>query len=98
MITAGTRGPKRSNLKPFRALAHRNFRLYLSGQAVSIIGSWTQQVAMAWLVYQLTGSPLWLGMVGFAGQIPALVVTPLAGALIDRTDRRRLLRTFVAAR
>jgi MFS family permease len=76
---------------PFRALAHRNFRLYLGGQGVSIIGTWMQQVAMAWLVYQLTGSPLWLGAVGFAGQVPALCLTPLAGSLIDRTDRHRLL-------
>jgi MFS family permease len=80
-----------SAASPFRALAHRNFRLYLAGQGVSIIGTWTQQVAMAWLVYQLTGSPLWLGVVGFAGQIPALFLTPLAGALIDRCDRHRLL-------
>jgi MFS family permease len=77
--------------KPWRAFAHRNFRLYILGQGVSIIGTWMQQVAMAWLVYQLTGSPLWLGLVGFAGQIPALFLTPLAGCLIDVFDRRRLL-------
>jgi MFS family permease len=76
---------------PFRALAHRNFRLYLAGQGVSIIGTWMQQVAMAWLVYQLTGSPLWLGVVGFAGQIPALFLTPLSGCVIDRSERHRLL-------
>jgi MFS family permease len=75
----------------FRALAHRNFRLYLAGQGVSIIGTWMQQVAMAWLVYQLTGSALWLGIVGFAGQIPALFLAPLAGCVIDRSDRQRLL-------
>ena len=46
---------------------------------------------MAWLVYQLTDSALWLGIVGFAGQIPALFLTPLAGSLIDRSDRHRLL-------
>ncbi len=76
---------------PFRALAHRNFRLYILGQGTSIIGTWMQQVATAWLVYELTRSPLWLGLVGFAGQIPALFLTPLAGAVIDRTDRYRLL-------
>ena len=75
----------------FRALAHRNFRLYILGQGVSIIGSWMQLVAMAWLVFELTGSPLWLGMTGFAGQIPALFLTPVAGCLIDTLDRRRLL-------
>ena len=64
--------PAKEFAKPWRAFAHRNFRLYIAGQGASIIGSWMQQVAMAWLVYQLTGSPLWLGLVGFAGQIPAL--------------------------
>ncbi len=83
--------PARSRAPLFRALAHRNFRLYLLGQGVSIIGTWTQQVAMAWLVYQLTASPLWLGVVGFAGQIPALFLTPLAGGVIDRANRHRLL-------
>jgi MFS family permease len=75
----------------FGALAHRNFRLYIVGQGVSIIGTWMQQVAMAWLVYQLTGSPLWLGLAAFSGQIPVLFLTPLAGSLIDRTNRHRLL-------
>jgi MFS family permease len=78
-------------LLPFRALAHRNFRLYLLGQGVSVVGSWMQQVAMAWLVFAMTGSPVWLGLVGFAGQIPALFLTPLAGCIIDRFDRLRLL-------
>jgi len=75
----------------FRALGHRNFRLYIAGQGVSITGTWMQQVAMAWLVFQLTGSALWLGVVGFAGQIPALLLTPLAGGVIDRSNRHRLL-------
>jgi MFS family permease len=79
------------NAPLFRALAHRNFRLYIVGQGISIIGSWMQQVAMAWLVYVLTGSPVWLGVVAFASQIPALFLTPIAGSLIDRTNRHRLL-------
>jgi MFS family permease len=83
--------PAAGRASPFRALAHRNFRFYIFGQGISIIGSWMQQVAVAWLMYQITGSPLWLGIVGFAGQIPALFLTPLAGCLIDRLDRRRLL-------
>jgi MFS family permease len=58
---------------------------------VSIIGTWMQQVAMAWLVYQMTGSPLWLGLVACAGQVPSLFLTPLAGAVIDRSVRHRLL-------
>lgn len=89
---APSRYQPRSGRAPlFRALAHRNFRLYLAGQGISIIGTWMQQVAMAWLVYQLGGSPLWLGIVGFAGQIPALFLSPLAGGVIDRSNRQRLL-------
>ncbi len=76
---------------PFRALGHRNFRLYIIGQGTSVMGTWMQQVAMAWLVYELTRSPLWLGMVGAVGQMPALVLAPLAGSVIDRADRYRLL-------
>lgn len=74
-----------------RALAHRPFRLYFFGQAVSILGSWIQQVALAWLVYRLTGSAALLGLSAFAALAPILVVGPLAGAWIDRHDRRRLL-------
>jgi MFS family permease len=75
----------------FRALAHRNYRLYFVGQGTSLVGTWMQQVAAAWLVFQLTDSPAWLGIVVFAGQAPALVVSPLAGAVIDRSDRRWLV-------
>jgi MFS family permease len=77
--------------RPFRALAHRNFRLFCVGQGVSLIGTWAQQVAAAWLVYQLTGSPLWLGLVAFAGQIPSFFLAPVAGVFVDRLPRRRLL-------
>ena len=74
-----------------RALAHRNFRLYFSGQAISILGSWIQQVALAWLVYRLTGSAALLGITAFCGLIPQLVVGPLAGAWIDKHDKRKWL-------
>ncbi len=74
-----------------RALGHRPFRVYFFGQAVSILGSWIQQVALAWLVYRLTGSAALLGLSAFAALAPILVVGPLAGAWIDRHDRRRLL-------
>jgi MFS family permease len=74
-----------------RALAHRNFRLFFFGQGVSLIGTWMQQVAQAWLVYELTGSKFWLGFVGFCGQAPALVLAPFAGVLADRWNRHRLL-------
>jgi len=74
-----------------RALGHRPFRLYFFGQGVSILGSWVQQVALAWLVYRLTGSAALLGATSFAGLIPMLLVGPFAGAWVDRHDKRRLL-------
>lgn len=76
---------------PIRALRHRNFRLYFAGQAVSTLGSWLQQVALAWLIYRLTGSAALLGITTFASLLPQLLVGPLAGAWIDRHDKRRLL-------
>jgi MFS family permease len=74
-----------------RALSSRNFRLYFFGQGLSLIGTWTQQVAMSWLVYRLTHSALLLGVVSFAAQIPNLFLSPLAGVLADRFDRRRII-------
>lgn len=74
-----------------RALRHRNFRLFFGGQSVSLVGTWITRVATSWLVYRLTGSELLLGITGFAGQIPTLVLAPLAGVLVDRMDRRRIL-------
>jgi len=74
-----------------RALRSRNYRLFVAGQSVSLIGTWMQQVAMSWLIYRLTGSAMLLGMVGFTSQIPTLFIAPVAGVLADRWDRRRLL-------
>lgn len=74
-----------------RALAHRNFRLYFAGQAFSILGSWIQQVALSWLVYRLTGSAALLGVTAFCGLIPQLLVGPLAGAWIDKQDKKKWL-------
>lgn len=74
-----------------RALAHRNYRLFLVGQSVSLIGTWMQQTALAWLVYEMTNSPLLLGIVAFAGQIPTFFLAPIAGALSDQVSRRRTL-------
>lgn len=72
----------------FRSLEHRPFRRFLFGQALSIIGFWTQQVALSWTVYRMTGSPQMLGLVAFASSFPMLVVSPFAGVLVDRFDRR----------
>src|SRR5258705_635067 len=74
-----------------RALYSRNFRLFFGGQSVSLIGTWITRVATSWLVYRLTGSALLLGVVGFCGQIPTLLLAPIAGALVDRWDRHRIL-------
>jgi MFS family permease len=70
---------------------HRNYRLYFAGQLVSLIGFWMQAIAQSWLVYRLTESALLLGLVGFAGQVPMLLVTPFAGVVADRLPRRRIL-------
>ncbi len=74
-----------------RALYHRNYRIFFMGQTVSLVGTWMQQVAQGWLVYRLTGSALWLGVVGFAGQIPTFLISPFAGAVADRWNRRKIL-------
>jgi MFS family permease len=74
-----------------RALRYRNYRLFVAGQGVSLVGTWMQQIAMSWLIFRLTGSALLLGLIGFTSQAPSLILTPLAGVLADRWDRRRLL-------
>jgi MFS family permease len=75
----------------WRALRHRNFKLYFAGQGISIIGTWMTRMAMTWLVYHLTHSSLMLGIVGFAGLIPTFVLAPVAGVWIERLNRRTLL-------
>ena len=74
-----------------RALQSRNFKLFVAGQSVSLIGTWMQQVAMSWLVYRMTGSAFMLGVVAFASQIPSLVLSPIAGVMCDRWDRHYTL-------
>lgn len=74
-----------------RALRHRNFKLFVSGQSISLIGTWMTRLATSWLVYRLTHSALLLGVVGFAGQILTFLLAPFAGVWIERMDRRKLL-------
>jgi MFS family permease len=74
-----------------RALRVRNYRLYVAGHSVSLIGTWMQRLALSWWVYQHTHSALVLGLVGGVGQLPALLLAPLAGAMVDRWDQQRLL-------
>lgn len=75
----------------FRALSHRNFRLFWTGAFLSNVGTWMQAVAQGWLVLQLTDSPFWLGVDGFMATAPGLALTLLAGVFADLFDRRRLL-------
>ena len=79
-----------------RALRSPNFRRYYTGQAVSMIGTWVQSVALMWLAYRLTGSTWFTGLVGFLQSVPHLVLGPFAGVLGDRIDRRTLLMTSLA--
>ena len=74
-----------------RALRSRNYRLFFTGQLISLIGTWMAQVAMSWLVYQLTGSKILLGTVAFASQIPGFFLGPWVGVLVDRWNLRRTL-------
>lgn len=83
--------PHRDFSHTWRALRHRNFRLFFGGQSISLIGTWMTRIATAWLVYELTKSALLLGFVSFAGQIPTFILAPFAGVLVDRLNRRTVL-------
>jgi MFS family permease len=84
--------PDQSRLSlALRALRNRNFRLFVIGQLISLVGTWMQTVAEAWLVYRLTGSSLLLGSVGFASQFPVFLVAPIGGIVADRKNRHRIL-------
>lgn len=74
-----------------RALRSRNYRLFFGGQFLSLLGSWLTNVATPWLVYRTTNDPAMLGIVGFAGQVPAFLLAPAAGVLVDRWNLRRTL-------
>lgn len=87
--------PESSSLSKYahawRALRHRNFKLFFGGQSISLIGTWMTRVATAWLVYRLTHSAILLGTISFAGQIPTFLLAPFAGVAVDRVDRRMVL-------
>jgi len=84
--------PGKNRLKlMFRSLKYKNFRLFVEGQSLSLVGTWLQMVALTWLVYKMTNSALILGIVGFSGQIPMFVVSPFAGVFADRWNRHRML-------
>jgi len=75
----------------FRALRIRNFQLFFSGQIISLVGTWMQTVAEAWLIYRMTGSSVLLGVLGFVSQIPIFLLSPLAGLAADRWPRQRVV-------
>ena len=80
-----------SALALLRVFRHRNYRLFFSGQLVSLMGTWMQSIAQGWLVYALTHSPFLLGVTAFSGQVPVFFVTAFGGTIADRVDRRRML-------
>ncbi len=75
----------------FRSLKHRNFRLFFGGQLISLVGTWMQTIAQSWLIYRLTGSSVLLGLLGFVGQIPILLLSPIGGLAADRWPRQRVV-------
>ncbi|MDR3628316.1 MAG: MFS transporter, partial [Ignavibacteriaceae bacterium] len=81
----------------FRALKYRNFRLFIGGQSLSLIGTWVQQIAMTWLVYSITNSAFMLGMIGFSSQIPMFLLSPIAGVLADRWNRHKVILAIQTA-
>ncbi len=100
MSTGIDAGPDRAPMQGpsmVRALVHRDFRLFFAGQFISLIGTWMQGIAQSWLVYRLTGSSVMLGLVGFAGQIPVLLLSPMGGSLADARSRHRIVMATQAA-
>ena len=78
-------------LPAFRSLRHRNYRLFFFGQLFSLVGTWMQNIAQAWLVYQLTHSSVWLGAIGFLTSVPVLLFSMFGGTLADKISKKRLI-------
>ncbi|HXK66430.1 MAG TPA: MFS transporter, partial [Spirochaetota bacterium] len=76
---------------PFRALRVYNFRLFFMGQFISLVGTWIQQLASSWLMYRLTASSMWLGLLAFSAQLPIFLFTPITGVVADRYNRHHIL-------
>ncbi|HIM72614.1 MAG TPA: MFS transporter [Alphaproteobacteria bacterium] len=93
-------GPPRRRIAPrlivrigvLRALANRNYRIYAEGNAISMVGTWVQRVAVGWLTWELTGSTMWLGLIAFAELLPTVIIGPFAGVVADRFNRLRLFK------
>src|SRR5512135_3119426 len=92
MENSGNKNGSFSGLKnTLRSLRNRNYRLFFMGQGISLIGTWMQNIAMGWLIYTKTGSPFWLGIVGFSSQVPVFLAAPIGGVLADRWNKRKIL-------
>jgi len=94
-ITANHGSCRRFKVKAtgiFSSLRSRNYRIYFTGQGISLIGTWMQNIALSWLVYRLTGSVFLLGLIGFTSQIPTFVLAPFTGVLTDRFNRLKIMR------
>ncbi len=92
LTVAGPQSTRRSRLPSvLRAFRHRNYQLFFGGQLISLIGTWMQSMAQSWLVYQLTGSAVLLGSIGFSGQIPVFLLAPIGGSVADRYSRRHIV-------
>ena len=84
--------PARRSINPFRALqVHRNFRLFWTGQTVSLIGTWMQQVGQGWLALELTNSAFMVGLVSAAGSFPVLLLSLYGGVVADRRSKLRIV-------
>jgi MFS family permease len=83
--------PPAARASAFAALRHRNFRLFWTGQTISLVGTWMQTLAQGWLVLKLTDSAFWVGLVSFVGSVPILIASLPAGVYVDRADKRRLV-------
>ncbi|MBI2026425.1 MAG: MFS transporter [Deltaproteobacteria bacterium] len=79
------------NITHFRAFHHKNYRIYMTGHGISLVGTWMQSAAMSWLVYRLTQSSFMLGLVGFVGNISTFLLASFAGVIADRYDRKRTI-------
>lgn len=78
-------------MQVFRSLHYRNFRLHVIGQAISLMGTWMQRIAISWLVYELTSSVFWLGFVQFISLLPSLVLSPFIGSFVDKHKKYKLV-------
>ena len=85
------------SIPAFSSLRHRNYRLFFFGQLLSLMGTWMQNIALAWLIYQLTHSAVWLGAIGFLASIPVLLFSMFGGTLADRVSKKRLIVATQAA-